>query len=250
MLGFFSGNDYFNSTITTPGESYVDATPEDGICDGDVATKQNIHNLAPYQPQLLVTENTIGGSVTCIPNRITGGNADQPVNITVSLPSYIGGRDNVTKVVAKFFDEDGVELLNDCGSNLQDDCGYHMAKDGAFDLSGATYPATTYPDCENGAAANAYPFASFFDSQGDNGGMYESAGDNVANATAAFCIHADSTERDVLKISFGKYRSFPYSLDIRQLQNRIRRIRTLKLHINPRKRPTRNAPWKRPLLLK
>ena len=72
-----------------------------------------------------------------------------------------------------------------------------IARNASADLSG------DYPNCSDTAAANAYPFGTYFDSiQATPNGSYDSTD---TAGLAAWCAHTDNQGRQILKVVFNKY---------------------------------------------
>ena len=183
---------------------YVDTTPDDGSCSGEVNSKMYRNVLAPYLPIPLETQENADGDIQrglCIPTPLLG-NANQPVQMTLSLPVYIGGHQNIQGIQFKFFDQNGEGLGNCAGEDPLADCGGLVARASGGDLSGnATY------ECDDGKGYGAYGFADYFDDAAPNGYEVNDGGDG-APKFGSWCVHDDAQGRKVLKISFNKYLTF------------------------------------------
>ena len=183
----------------------VDTTPESGNCGGEfrsILEEQRVNPLAPYQPLLLKAQETADGNphrVSCV--QVSLGLANEPVQLTLSLPVYIGDYDNIQGIQFKFFDANGANLNQgaEACSDPLDDCGTLIAKTSPHDLTGNA----TYLNCQNGRRSDIYSFGAYFDSlQAVPNGIYD-GGDVVG--LGAWCVHDDNQGRQVLKVAFNRY---------------------------------------------
>ncbi len=179
---------------------HVDTTPEEGACGENALSEQRLNPLAPYQPLLLKTQQTADNQphrASCV--QVSLGNSNEPVQLTLSLPVYIGHYNNIQGIQFKFFDQNGDNInqgSEECENPL-DDCGHFIAR-------GTPHDRTGNADCSTGDNLDSYPFATYFDSLplSANDGNYDAAD---VDGLGAWCVHDDNQGRQVLKVAFNKY---------------------------------------------
>ena len=182
---------------------YFDTTPESGQCGSSSLDEQRLTPLSPYLPLLLDIQSTPDGDPhrnSCV--QVSLGNSNEPVQLSMNLPSYIGDYSNIQGIQFKFFDSSGASLnqgSEECQEAL-DDCGTVTLRGSNQDLTGR------HGACSNGASIDSYPFGTYFDSLSSiQNGIYD--GSDI-NGSGAWCVHTDPAGRQVLKVGFNKYRTF------------------------------------------